>query len=76
MNLAQFKTHIRSISVKELDAYFDELTLKLSRARSPQVKLGYSIALAELVIEKGLRKYSSADDKEMTLDEILAELEL
>lgn len=75
MNMQQFKTHIRSVTIEELDTYFDQISAKLDRARNPQIIAGYAIALDELVIEKGMRKYDTDKYNELTLDEILEELE-
>jgi len=72
MNLQEFKSYIKTINVSQIDAIFDEISAKMKRARNPQIKLGYAMALDELVIEKNLKRYDAPCD--LTDDELLAEL--
>jgi hypothetical protein len=72
MNLQEFKSYIKTINDAQIDAIFDEISDKMKRARNPQVKLGYAMALDELVIEKNLKRYDVPCD--LTDDELLAEL--
>jgi hypothetical protein len=72
MNLKEFKSYIKTINVEQIDAIFDEISAKMKRARNPQVKLGYAMALDELVIEKNLKRYDAPCD--LTDDELFAEL--
>jgi hypothetical protein len=72
MNLQEFKSYIKTINVEQIDAIFDEISAKMKRARNSQVKLGYAMALDELVIEKNLKRYDAPCD--LTDDELFAEL--
>jgi hypothetical protein len=71
MNLKEFKSYIKTIDVEQIDAIFDEISAKIKRARSPQVKLGYAMALDELVIVKNL-KLNPVDN--VSVDELYADL--
>ena len=71
MNLQEFKSYIKTINAEQIDAIFDEISAKMKRARNPQVKLGYAIAIDELVIAKNL-KLNPVDD--VTDDELYADL--
>ena len=71
MNLQEFKFYIKTINVEQIDAIFDEISAKMKRARNPQMKLGYAIALDELVIAKNL-KLNPVDD--VSVDELYADL--
>lgn len=73
MNLETFKTHIKTVNHETLDAYFDEITGKMHRARDPQRKLGYAMALDELVIEAGNRKQGEVECS-LSDDELLEQL--
>lgn len=70
MNLQEFKSYIKTINVEQIDAIFDEISEKMKRALSPQVKLGYAMALDELVIEKNL-KLNPVDN--VSVDELYAD---
>lgn len=56
MNLEQFRAHIRSVDHSTLDAYHDELSGKKRRARDPQRRLGYALALDMLCEESQMRR--------------------
>lgn len=72
MNLTKFEAHIKTVSHKTLDQYFDEITVKASRARSPQTRLGYALALEEMAIESEMRKAPvSAEIEALSDDELL-----
>lgn len=78
MNLNQFKVYIKSVSNKELDSLFDEISAKHAKARKLDIIAGYAIALDELALEKDFRRagYGPIDPEtaKMTDDELLAEL--
>lgn len=75
MNMQQFKTHIRTIPVEALDDYFDQISAKMNRARNQNYRLGYALALDELVIEKNLRQFTLCPASEaMSDDQLLAAL--
>lgn len=77
MNLNEFKIWTKTVSVEVLDLTFDEISAKLAKARSPAIKMGYAIALDELVLEKGFRSagYGAIDPNDsMSIDDILKEL--
>lgn len=72
MNLASFKTHIKTVSHATLDEYHADLTTRLASARAPARRLGYAMALDMLCIEAEMRK--PCDLPEMTDEELLAAL--
>lgn len=71
MNLQEFKSYIKTINISQIDAIFDEISAKMRRARNPQVKLGYAMALDELVIAKNI-KLNPVDN--VSVDELYADL--
>lgn len=73
MNLQAFRSHIKTVPHATLDAYHDELAAKLARSKVPERRMGYALALDELVIEVGMRR--TADNLPMPSDdELLAAL--
>lgn len=75
MNLQAFRAHVKTVSIETLDTYFDQITAKAAKARAPAVRLGYALALDELVIEKAMRAYDNPAASNLTLDEILDQLD-
>ena len=76
VNLQSFKAHIKTVPHSTLDAYHEELSQKLRQSRTPARRLGYSLALDELVIEAEMRRTGrgSAPDAVMSDAELLAAL--
>lgn len=74
MNLKQFRAHIRNVDHSTLDAYHDELSGKKRRARDPQRRLGYAMALDMLCEEAELRRPIPPDIAALSLDELAAAL--
>lgn len=74
MNLQTFKRHIKTVPHKTLDQYFDEITVKASRARSPQTRLGYALALEQMAVESQMRQPVAAEIEALSDDELLEAL--
>lgn len=78
MNLNEFKSWIKTVSVETLDSTFNEIFVKYNNARNPAIIEGYAIALDELILEKDFRRAGfgpiTAADREMSLEDILSEL--
>lgn len=72
MNFQDFKSYIKTLDSSKLDEIFDELNSKLKRARNPQVRLGYAMAIDEVVIEKNLKRYDAPSV--LSVDELFSEL--
>ena len=75
MNLESFKKHIKTVDHKTLDSYHAEISEKLAKARNPQIRLGYAVALDELCIESNLRKSPlTKNEQNVSDDDLLAAL--
>lgn len=75
MNLEEFRAHIRTVDHATLDAYHDELSGKKRRARDPQRRLGYALALDMLCEESELRRPIPPEIAALSDDELAAALE-
>jgi len=75
MNNVAFRKHIKAVSGTTLDAYFDEVTAKMARVRSPASRLGCAMALDDLTCEAEMRRTQpSSDTDAMSDDDLLADL--
>jgi hypothetical protein len=68
-----FKSYIKTLTIEELNDYGKDLEQKIKNARSPSVKLGYSMGIDAILIEIAMREISQ-ESLEMSDDELLAEL--
>lgn len=76
-NLQDFRSYIRTLSDTELEKVGAQLEDEIKRKRDPARRLGHALFIDEVIIEKQMRANPLPDDIEaMTLDEIMAELDL
>lgn len=74
MNLENFTKHIKTVDAGTLDEYESELRAKLKRARAPEWRLGYEIALERIHIERKMREPLSPEVASLSDDQLFEEL--
>jgi len=76
LGLEEFQQYIKTQSEKELNEIGLELQGKIKRARKPDIKLGYAIAIDLVICEIKMREPLPPESGTMTNEELLAALGL
>ena len=74
-SLEQFKTYIKPLTDSELEAVGHQLEGEIKRSRNPEIKLGQSMMIDEVLIEQRMRSTPiDCDIEEMSDEQLLFEL--